>query len=315
MRAFALFVVLSWSTMSAPAWAQHHPEMPDMNHGGHSDPSLQPSEAPQDDVEEGPMDHGSMTTTPTLEVVGDDPAPDPPLDHAADSVFDPAVMEHARDQLSREHGRSLITKVMLNLAEFRVQDAGTSGYRWEGEGRVGGNINRLVIKTEGEGGVQSGLESAELHALYSRAISPFFDLQVGVRQDFEPTTRRTYAHVAFEGLAPYWFNVQGALFVSDHGDVLARTETSYDIRLFQRVVLQPQAEMNLAAQDVPEMGIGSGLTSLELGLRIRYELRREFAPYIGFTYDQLFGDTRNIARDSGDDSSNYGFVVGLRAWF
>jgi len=261
------------------------------------------------------MDHGSMTTTPTLEVVGDDPAPDPPLDHAADSVFDPAVMEHARDQLSREHGRSLITKVMLNLAEFRVQDAGTSGYRWEGEGRVGGNINRLVIKTEGEGGVQSGLESAELHALYSRAISPFFDLQVGVRQDFEPTTRRTYAHVAFEGLAPYWFNVQGALFVSDHGDVLARTETSYDIRLFQRVVLQPQAEMNLAAQDVPEMGIGSGLTSLELGLRIRYELRREFAPYIGFTYDQLFGDTRNIARDSGDDSSNYGFVVGLRAWF
>jgi len=136
MRAFALFVVLSWSTMSAPAWAQHHPEMPDMNHGGHSDPSLQPSEAPQDDVEEGPMDHGSMTTTPTLEVVGDDPAPDPPLDHAADSVFDPAVMEHARDQLSREHGRSLITKVMLNLAEFRVQDAGTSGYRWEGEGRV-----------------------------------------------------------------------------------------------------------------------------------------------------------------------------------
>jgi len=180
---------------------------------------------------------------------------------------------------------------------------------------VGGNINRLVIKTEGEGGVQSGLESAELHALYSRAISPFFDLQVGVRQDFEPTTRRTYAHVAFEGLAPYWFNVQGALFVSDHGDVLARTETSYDIRLFQRVVLQPQAEMNLAAQDVPEMGIGSGLTSLELGLRIRYELRREFAPYIGFTYDQLFGDTRNIARDSGDDSSNYGFVVGLRAWF
>ncbi len=297
MRTLAVALILSQS-LALPVWAQ-------------SDGAQETQEG----VAAHEMDHGAMAESSPDEAVGNEPAPDPPLDHAADGVFDPAEMLRAREQLSREHGRSLISKVMLNLGEYRVQPDGEDGYRWEAEGRLGGNINRLVVKSEGDGGVDSGLETAELQGLYSRAISPFFDLQAGVRQDFEPTTDRTYAVIGFEGLAPYWFGAQTALFVSDRGDVLARAEGSYDIRLFQRVVLQPQTELNLAAQDVPEAGIGSGLSSIELGLRLRYEIRREFAPYVGFSYDKLFGDTADFARDSDESSSSYGLLVGLRAWF
>lgn len=314
MRAFAFSAILC-ILLTSRAWAQGDPEMHDMDHGAHPEAPSPPPDIQQEETDTHSMDHGGMTDARPDEAVGDEQAPDPPLDHAADGVFDPAEMQKARDQLRREHGRSLISKVMLNIGEYRVQGNGEDGYRWEGEARLGGNINRLVLKSEGEGGVQSGLDTAELQALYSRAISPFFDLQAGIRQDFEPTTDRTYAALGFEGLAPYWFNVQGALFVSDHGDVLARVESSYDIRLFQRVVLQPQAEIDFSAQDVPEAGIGSGLSNLELGLRLRYELRREFAPYVGFSYDEVFGDTADFARDSGEGSSSYGFVVGLRAWF
>jgi len=314
MRGLVLAAALAFSIASA-ASAQSMPEMHDMDHGAHSAEPPPASESPSPEMDMDSMHPEHATEEASDAVVGDEPAPAPPTDHAADGVFDPAVMEAAREQLRREHGRALITKVMLNLGEYRVQDKGDQGYRWEGEARIGGNINRLVLKSEGEGVVSSGLDSAELQALYSRAVTPFFDLQAGVRQDFEPTSRRTYATLGFEGLAPYWFLTQGALFVSDHGDVLARFEGSYDIRLFQRLILQPQAEINLAAQDVPEAGVGAGLSSIELGLRLRYELRREFAPYIGFSYDQVFGETADLARSDGDGSSDYGFVVGLRAWF
>ncbi len=314
MRKLALAAVLGLS-LEWTASAQSMPEMHDMDHGTHSASPPTTSESPAPESDMGSMHRDHPMDVDSDEIVGNDPAPEPPADHAADGIFDPSAMEAAREQLRREHGRSLISKVMVNLGEYRVQDEGDQGYRWEGEARIGGNINRLVLKSEGEGIVSSGLESAELQALYSRAVTPFYDLQAGVRQDFEPTTRRTYATLGFEGLAPYWFLTQGALFVSDHGDVLARLEGSYDVRLFQRLILQPQAEINLSAQDVPEAGVGAGLSSIELGLRLRYELRREFAPYVGFSYDQVFGETADLARASGDGSSDHGFVVGLRAWF
>lgn len=265
------------------------------------------------------MDHGAMDHTATLElpaeeVVGAEPAPALPNDHAADAFFDPATMQASRDQLRREHGGALISEVMLNLGEYQSRD-GEDGYRWEGEARFGGDIHRLVLKSEGEGGVDSGIEAAEVQALYSRAVTPYFDLQIGIRQDFEPTPQRTYATVGFEGLAPYWFDVQGALFLSDDGDVLGRAEGTYDLRLTQRLILQPRAEVNLAAQDVPEIGVGSGVTNLELGLRLRYEVRRNFAPYVGISYDEKFGGTADFARAAGEDPSRTSLVFGLRAWF
>jgi len=315
--AFALALLAGSLAAAGPGSAEPDPEAHAGGHEGHGEAPPVAPEAPEPPAGDPSAHHHhapAIDESPD-EAVGDEPAPAPPRDHAADAVFDPAAMERARDQLRREHGRALISKLMLNLGEYRVQGDGPDGYRWDAEGRLGGYLHRLVVKTEGEGSVDSGLESAELQGLYSRAFSPFFDAQVGVRQDFEPTTKRTYAALGVEGLAPFWFNVQAALFVSDHGDVLARAEGSYDIRLLQRLVLQPQAEINVAAQDVPEAEIGAGLSTLELGLRLRYEIRRELAPYVGVSWDRAFGDTADLARKSGEGESSYGFVVGLRAWF
>ena len=192
---------------------------------------------------------------------------------------------------------------------------GSDGFRWDGEAWLGGDINRLVLKSEGGGAFSSGVDSAEIQALYSRAIGPYWNVQAGVRHDFQPNPSRTYATIGIEGLAPYWFEVEGALFLSDKGDVLARAEGYYDQRITQRLILQPRVELNFSAQDVPENRIGSGLSNAELGLRLRYEIRREFAPYVGISYERKVGDTARYARADGEGVGGTSFVLGVRAWF
>jgi copper resistance protein B len=242
------------------------------------------------------------------------PPPPVPTDYAADKSYDRAAMAAARALVHNEHGGESYSVVMANLLEYQGK-AGGGGYRWEGEAWFGGDFNRFVVKSEGDGSRRDGLEAAEVQALYSRAIGPYFNLQAGVRQDFSPTPMRTYATVGVEGLVPYWFDVQGAVFVSNKGEVLGRAEGTYDLRLTQRLILQPRAELNFAAQDVREIGIGSGLTNAELGLRLRYEIRRDFAPYIGVSFDRKYGRTADFARAAGRDPGGTTFVAGLRAWF
>lgn len=248
------------------------------------------------------------------ESVGQEPPPPTPTDRAADKFYDPKEMAASEDQLRMEHGGSTVSKVMMNLGEYQFRD-GETGYRWEGEAWIGGDVDRLVVKSEGDGGVKSGVAAAEIQGLYSRAIGPYFDLQAGVRHDFKPKAARTYATVGIEGLAPYLFETQAALFLSDHGEVLGRLEGTYDFRLTQRWIVQPRAEINIAAQDIPETGIGSGISNVELGARLRYEVRREFAPYIGISFDEKLGDTANLARLRGEDTHQTSLVVGVRAWF
>lgn len=242
------------------------------------------------------------------------PPPPPPADHAADHFYDPAAMAAARRIAQTEHGGARVAMVFANVLEYQARSRGGDGYRWDGEARYGGDINRLVLKSEGEGARQKGLESAEVQALYSRAIGPYFDVQAGVRQDFEPRDR-TYATVGVEGLAPRWFEVEGALFLSTKGEVLGRLEGTYDLRLTQRLILQPRAELNFAAQDTRETRTGSGLSNAELGLRLRYEIVREFAPYIGISYERKFGKTADYARAERESPEATAFVVGLRTWF
>src|SRR3546814_608984 len=147
-----------------------------------------------------------------------------------------------------------------------------------------------LIKSEGEGvlGGRNGtfMETAEIQALYSRALDPYWNLQAGVRYDFKPNPSRTYATVGIEGVAPYWFETEAALFLSNKGDVLGRIEGYYDQRITQRLILQPRVVLNLSAQDVPKTRIGAGISNAEFGLRLRYAARREFAPYIGVSYDR-----------------------------
>lgn len=240
------------------------------------------------------------------------PPPPVPTDHAADSVYAPADMAGARELLRREHGVMRWSTTMLETLEYRP-DGGGDGYAWEGRFSYGGDIDRLLLTTEGES-EGHGAEQAEIQALWSHAIGPYFDLQAGLRQDFEPRAR-TYAVVGVEGLAPYWFDVEAHAFLSNRGDVTARLEASYDLRLTQRLILEPRAEANLSAQDVPSLGIGAGLSDVELGLRLRYAVRPEFAPYVGVNWSRKLGETADFARAAGDEVDDTRLVIGLRAWF
>ena len=244
--------------------------------------------------------------------VGDAPPPPVIKDNVSDQFYPPSSMARARDILNNEHGGGLMSKVMANILEATTS-SGEEGYRWNIEGRYGGDLNRFVFRTEGEapGGE---VESSEVQGLYSRAIGRYTDVQVGVRYDFEPNGV-AYATVGVETLLPYWFDVEGALFVSEHGDAFARFEGSNDFRFTQRLVLQPWLELTLAAQDVPESNIGSGFSQAEIGLRLRYDIRREFSPYIGVNYEKQFGRTADLARASGGEADDISVILGLRAWF
>lgn len=244
---------------------------------------------------------------------GDAPAPAPPGDWYADRIFPKAEMEHARHAMMVESGGLLIGYTSFDL-EYQSRK-GHDGYSWNGEVWYGGDINRLTIKSEGEGAFGEGLEGTETQLLYSRAIGPYFNTQAGVRQDFGPGADRTYATIGFEGLAPYWFEVEGALFLSDKGDLLGRFEAEYDQRITQKLVLQPAAEVSFALQDVPESGIGSGVSDVELGLRLRYEIVKEFAPYVGVAWSRKLGDTARFARTAGEGVESTSLVIGVRTWF
>lgn len=235
--------------------------------------------------------------------------------HAADLLFDPAVMAAARKQLLAENGDVRTTAVLIDTLEASFDD-GEEGYSWNAQGWTGGDINRFWWKTEGEGAFDGKLHDAEVQALYSRAVAPFWDVQAGVRQDIRPDGEDT-THLTFgvQGVAPYWFEMSAAAFLSTDGDLTARAEAEYDQRLTQKWILQPAIEVALSASDIPELEMGSGLTSVTAGLRLRYEIRKEFAPYVGVEWSRSFGDTADYARARGDDVEATRFVVGIKAWF
>ena len=222
-------------------------------------------------------------------------------------------MRPAREALYREHGGMRIFWFQGDRAEYRMRD-GKDGYLWDVQGYYGGDINKFWFKSEGEGSFGEPVEQAEVQVLYSRAIAPFFDLQAGVRQDLTGP-ERTHAVLGVQGLMPYMFEVDAAAFLSTKGDLTARVEAEYDQRITQRLILQPRAEINLSAQDIPELGVGAGIDNLELGLRLRYEIAREFAPYVGIEQEWKLGRSRDYIRLAGEDASVTNYVVGIRFWF
>jgi copper resistance protein B len=207
----------------------------------------------------------------------------------------------------------VLAKVMIDQLELRSTD-GPDPWVVEAQAWIGQDLNKLWFKTELEK-VGAETEEAELQALYSRDITPYWDLQVGWRHDFKPDPTRDWLVVGVEGLAPYWFEVDAAVFIGGNSQVAARLEAEYEWMLTQRWVLSPELEVNLHSDDDEATGVGSGLSALELGLRLRYEVRREFAPYIGVNWTRLFGNTADFARDEGEDTDDVQFVVGVRAWF
>ena len=244
----------------------------------------------------------------------DSPAPPIPTDHAADAIYGAQAMEMGRHHLVEYHGAQKFSQVMLNVAEVQWRK-GRQAYEWDGEAWYGGDIGRFVLKSEGEGEFGGSLEKVETQALYSHAIGPYWNLQGGVRYDIRPDPARAYATIGVEGLAPSFFDVEAALFLSNKGELLGKLEGYYDQRITQRLILQPRAELNFAAQDTPELKTGAGLTDAEVGLRLRYDIRREFSPYVGVQYRRAFGETRRFLRADGEDATSWSILTGIRMWF
>ncbi len=207
----------------------------------------------------------------------------------------------------------LVYRVMIDKLEIRSTD-GPNPLVLDADAWVGYDLNKFWFKTEVER-VDGETEEAEVQFLYSRAIAPFWDFQTGWRRDIKPEPERDFLALGFKGLAPYLFEVDAGIFIGESGQVGARLDAEYEYLFTQKLILSPEIELNLYGKDDEEVGIGSGLSNMELGLRLRYEIRREFGPYLGVNWTKQFGETADFSRDDGEDTSDVQFVVGLRAWF
>ncbi len=207
----------------------------------------------------------------------------------------------------------LLLTVILDQLEMR-DVGGDNTLSWDGQGWLGRDLHKIWFKTDGERTAGS-TDEAELQFLYSKVIARYWDFQLGVRHDFKPSPSRSWAAIGFKGLAPYFFDIDAAAFIGESGRTALRFEAEYELLFTQRLILTPDIEINLYGQNDPDAGIGAGLSDLEAGLRLRYEIRREFAPYIGVNWSRLFGNTADFARIAGEKSSETQLVIGLRAWF
>ena len=249
---------------------------------------------------------------------GPQPAPAPPEAlagpaHAADAVYG-ADMARARAILRSEHGGMPAHLFMVERAETVVR-RGRDGYALDAQAWFGGDIDKLWLKGEAEGAWGAKPEHAEVQALWSHAIDPWFDLQAGLRFDARPGPNRTHLVLGVQGLAPHWWEVDGALFLSSKGELTARAEAEYDLRITQELILQPRLEANLSAQRIRALGIGAGLTDASVGLRLRYQPTPLFAPYVGVEYERAFGATARFRRAEGEDKDSLNLLAGIRFFF
>jgi len=241
---------------------------------------------------------------------------------AAASAQTPAPPDQAQPLPGMEPGASeppamdnpIFVHGILDQFEGRT-DGRTPELSWSGQGWVGTDYDKFWVKTEGSRRRDGDIDDGRHEFLYSRAIATYFDLQAGLRSDLDSRRVRNWAAFGFEGLAPLFFHVEGTAYVSDSGHLAARFEGFYDLLLTQRLILQPEIEFNLQSRSDPARLVGAGLTDIELGLRLRYEFTRKFAPYIGVSYEGKFGKTASFARGAGESTSDVRFVFGVRSWF
>ena len=315
-RVATIAVALIGSTVALPALAQDH------SHHAQDTTAPVPTATPEAQPDHSMMDHAAMGHTmaapedvspgPTMETP---PPPEagsgPP--RAADAIWGAEAMAPERQRERKMHGDFPVLWVQGDRFETQVHD-GADGFLWDLQGYYGDTTSKLWFKSEGEAVFGEKVEHAEVQALWSKAISPYWDLQAGLRQDLAgPAT--THAVIGIQGLAPYMFEVDAALFLSHRGDITAKIEGELDQRITRRLILQPRGELKLSAQDIPLLGIGAGLDKAELGLRLRYEIIREFAPYVGIEQSWKVGGSADYARAKGEGTSATSLVAGIRFWF
>ena len=220
----------------------------------------------------------------------------------------PSPVEH--------HPRRLF--LLADVLEYRPEGQ-DSDFRWDGEGWYGGDFNRVWFKTEGERDTAFKADyDIDFQLLYGRFVRRYYDFQVGARVETQMfqgrNVTRTHAVIGIEGVIPYRYDIESSLFISQDGDVSGRFTFTRDYQVTQRLILQPRLETSAAVQRVERFTTGTGLNNIEAGLRLRYEIRREFAPYVGVSFDRSFFGTADLVRQDGGDPSQIRFVVGIRTW-
>jgi copper resistance protein B len=255
------------------------------------------------------MDHGQMNHAGMGADKASAAQPRPyvqPITDADRAAAFPDVAGHGVQDTAINH--------FVLLDQFEWQDAEGGAQNWDAKAWIGTNLNRAWLRTEGER-EDDRTDAAFAEALYGRAISPWWDLVAGVRQDFRPGPSRTWGAIGVQGLAPYQFDIEATVYIGESTRTHARFEVEYELLLSNRLILQPQLEAELFAESDPARGIGSGLSTVEFGLRLRYEVRREFAPYLGVVWSRKLGDTADFARAEGEGVEDTRLVGGIRFWF
>ncbi|MFA5910501.1 MAG: copper resistance protein B [Vicinamibacterales bacterium] len=232
--------------------------------------------------------------------------PPPPTEGERAAAFPPDLQGHA------VHDGTLNFMVLFDQLEW--QRSGVNGAIWDTKTWVGGDVNRIWLRSEGD--VQGGtVEDAEAHLMLGRAVSRWWDVVAGVRQDFAPGTGRTWAALGIQGLAPQWFEVEATAYLGESARTAVRLEVEYELLLTNRLVVQPLLEVNVFGKADPEREVGAGLSTVEVGARLRYEIKRELAPYVGLVWHRKVFATGDLAREHGGDAGGWRLVSGLRVWF
>lgn len=292
-----LVLALTTGAVAATAQAQQG-----MDHSAHGPPAGAAQHSP---MQHDGMDHGSMTHPP---VTAPSPAASvPPLSDADRAAAFPDLPPHAMHQ----GGSNFL--FLADQLEWQDADDG-SALAWDISGWYGGDIDRLAFRSEGER-TDGHTEEAELQLLWSHAIGPWWETVAGVRQDFKPGSPQTWAAFGVQGMPLFGLETEATAFLGEGGQSALRLEAEYDILLSQRWVLQPTAELNLYGRNDEARGVGSGLSDAGFGLRLRYEINRQFAPYIGVTWNRAYGNTADLLRDEDEDVSDTRLVAGIRFWF
>jgi copper resistance protein B len=237
---------------------------------------------------------------------GDLPPFIPPVTDADRAAAFPDVMGHA------VHDSDVNWFVLFDQLEWHPTE-GPDGLDWDTKGWIGKDRDRFWFRTEGANDV-GRIREANAHLLYGRAIARWWDLVAGLRQDVEPGSPQTWAAVGVQGLAPYGFEVEATAYVGGSGRTQLRVQTEYDVLLSNRWILQPLVDAVVFGKEDPDRDVGAGLSSIDAGLRLRYLVRREFAPYVGVTWNWKFSGTKDLARADGDPASLVRLALGVRLW-
>ncbi|NQD95763.1 copper resistance protein B [Pseudomonas sp. CrR25] len=255
-------------------------------------------------MDHGAMDHGAASSSTPSKISR---TPIPLLTDADRAAAFPPLPGHA------VHDKMRSWFLLFDQLEYQDADEG-SVLSWDASAWIGGDIDRLWLRSEGER-TNGMTEEAEIQLLWGHAIGPWWELVGGVRQDFEPGSPQTWGAFGIQGMPLYGLEVEATGFVGEQGQSALRLEGDYDMLLTNRLILQPTAEVNFYGKNDHERGVGSGLANSEVGLRLRYELRREFAPYLGVTWNRAYGNSADLVREEGGDVSEARLVAGIRLWF